>query len=159
MKTHFFAAVIACLALLVSCQEGVLHTGDDTGDLYGVWALQTKTEAAQNADGMSHVDYSSVHFYLTLSEFPFPHAIAKKGSFTDLDLDDVDVDAVGFTYNKDQKKISFKKMLWLSDELLTYNMTLDGTFDVVELTDKSLVLRQESTLLKKTTTYAFQRYK
>ncbi len=159
MKTHFFAAVIACLALLVSCQEGVRHTGDDTGDLYGVWALQTKTEAAQNADGMSHVDYSSVHFYLTLSEFPFPHAIAKKGSFTDLDLDDVDVDAVGFTYNKDQKKISFKKMLWLSDELLTYNMTLDGTFDVVELTDKSLVLRQESTLLKKTTTYAFQRYK
>lgn len=160
MRKYVLAAIIASLALLfVSCQEKVDHTGDQTKMLYGIWALKTKTEAVQTSDGVSSkdVDYTNVHFYLTLSEFPFPHAIAKKGSFTDLDLDDVDVDAVGFTYNQDQKKISFKKRLWLSDDLLTYNMILDGTFDVLELSDNSLVLRQESTILKTTTTYTFQR--
>ena len=161
MKKIILAAAIACMALLASCQKGVIHTGDKTGTLYGVWALNTKTEAIQTSDGkvtQEQVDYSGVHFYLTLSELPFPHAIAKKGSFTDLDLDDVDVDAVTFTYNQDQKKISFSKKLWLSDGLLTYNMILNGTFDVVELTDKTLVLRQEEPLLQKTTTYAFLRY-
>ena len=159
MRKYVLAAMIASLALLfVSCQESFNHTGDLTGELYGVWALKTKTEVVQGADGVSNVDYTNVHFYLTLSEFPFPHAFAKKGSFTDLDLDDVDVDAVGFTFNQDQKKINFNKRIWLSDDLLTYNMILDGTFDVVELTDKTLVLRQESTILKTTTTYSFQRY-
>ena len=162
MKKIFFAAAMACLALLVSCQESVPHTGDDTGALYGVWALKTKTDAVKNSDGTvtdNTVDHSNVHFYLTLSEFPLPHAIAKKGSFTDLDLDDVDVDGVLFTYNKDKKQISFKKQIWLSDDLLKYNMILSGTFDVVELTDKTLVLRQESSLLRTVTTYTYQRYK
>ena len=160
MKKIFFAAALACLALLVSCQESVPHTGDDTGALYGIWAMKTKTEVVKNSDGTvtdNTVDYSNVHFYLTLSEFPLPHAIAKKGSFTDLDLDDVDVDGVLFTYNKDKKQISFKKTLWLT-EGLKYSMYLSGTFDVVELTDKALALRQE-TLLGTVTTYTFQRQK
>ena len=161
MKKIFFAAALACLALLVSCQESVPHTGDDTGALYGIWAMKTKTEAVKNSDGTvtdNTVDYSSVHFYLTLSEFPVPSAIAKKGSLTDLDLDDVDVDGVLFTYNKDKKQISFKKTLWLT-EGLKYNIHLSGTFDVVELTDKALVLRQENSLLGTVTTYTFQRQK
>ena len=72
-------------------------------------------------------------------------------------LKDVDVDAVTFTYNADQGKITFNKRLWLSDSLI-YHMILDGTFDVLELTDKKFVLQQTS-LLGVTTTYAYHRYK
>lgn len=146
------------MALFTSCEkEGVPHTGDKTGDLYGVWILNTKAETVvtDSEVNTTETDYTKVHFYLALSEFPFPHAIAKKGSFTDIDLDDVDVDAVTFTYNADESKISFKKKLWLSDELFTYNMILDGTFDVKELTEKTLVISQENALLKKTTSYSF----
>ena len=159
MKKVLFAAAIACLSLFVSCEKGVPHTGDTTGDLYGVWALKTKTEVLVTSDGTktNEVDYSSCHFYLTLSEFPFPHAIAKKGSLTSLDLDDVDVDAVTFTYNQVLKQISFNKRLWLSDDLLKYNMLLSGTFDVQELTDKTFVISQE--LLGATTIYSYERYK
>jgi len=164
MKKFLFAAAVASLAIFASCEkQGVTHTGDVSGDLYGVWALDTKTEVYQpNSAGGEKTekttDYSEVHFYLALGELPFPHAIAKKGSFTEFDLDDVDVDAVTFTFNADQKKISFNKRLWLSDNLLTYNMILDGTFDVLELTDKKFVIQQTSALLG-TTTYSFTRYK
>lgn len=158
MKKTFLLAVIVCLALFTSCEkQGVPHTGDLTGNIYGIWELTTKTEAIQTSEGIDtkEADYTKVHFYLALAEFPIPHAIAKKGSFTDLDLDDVDVDGSTFTFNADQKKISFKKVLWLSDELLTYNMLLTGTFDVLELTDKTLVIRQEETLLNRTVTYTY----
>ena len=162
MRKLFFVAAIACMTLLVSCEKGVQHTGDDTGTLYGVWILNAKTEVVQNPNEepkQTQTDYSSVHFYLALSEFPIPYALGKKGSFTALDLKDVDVDGVTFTYNQDQKKISFNKLIWLTDDLLTYSMRLMGTFDVLELTDKSLVLRQEEPLIHKTTTYTFKRYK
>lgn len=158
MKKTFLLAVIVCLALFTSCEkQGVPHTGDLTGNIYGIWELTTKTETIQTSEGIDtkEADYTKVHFYLALAEFPIPHAIAKKGSFTDLDLDDVDVDGSTFTFNADQKKISFKKVLWLSDELLTYNMLLTGTFDVLELTDKTLVIRQEETLLNRTVTYTY----
>jgi len=162
MKKYYLIAAIACIALLTSCeQEDLPHTGDISGTLYGIWALNTKTETIQTSEGVQtgKYDYSDVHFYLSLSELPVPCAIAKKGSFTDFDLDDVDVDAVTFTFNADQKKLTFNKMLWLSDELLTYNMILKGTFDVLELTDKNLVLQQEDKLLGKTTTYSYSRMK
>ena len=162
MKRFLFLAAIFAAALFTSCEkEGVPHTGDLTGNLYGVWTLTNKTEVVKSNDGdkTSNVDYTNVHFYLAFGEFPFPHAIAKKGSFTQLDLDDVDVDAVTFTYNADQRKISFKKKLWLSDEFFKYNMTLDGTFDVLELSDTLFVIQQENILLKTTTTYTFQRSK
>lgn len=154
MKKLFLMAAVACLALFVSCEKGVEHTGDSTGGLYGVWALKTKTEITHKTDGdvTKEVDYSGVHFYLTLSEFPFPHAFGKKASF-----DDVDVDAVTFTYNEAQKKISFKEAIWLS-EGLTYHMILSGTFDVVELTDKTLVLRYDDNIAKVSTIYAYERF-
>ena len=161
MKKLLFAAAIACLSLFVSCEKGVNHTGDKTGDLYGVWALKTKTEVVETSDGPKTIeaDYTNVHFYLTLSEFPFPHALAKKGSLTSLDLDDVDVDAATFTYNQDLMQISFtKKILWLT-EGLSYSMRLTGTFDVLELTKDTFVIRQEEPLLKTTTTYAYVKYK
>ena len=43
MKNFFYMAAIACLALFTSCEkQGVDHTGDDTGKLYGRWVLDTK---------------------------------------------------------------------------------------------------------------------
>lgn len=162
MKKFFLLAAAACLALFVSCEkQGVPHTGDETGTLYGIWTLKTKTEITKSSSGdvTKDVDYTNCHFYLALSDFPIPHAIGKKGSFTDLDLSDVDVDGVRFTYNADQKKISFNKAIWLSDEALKYNMILSGTFDVAELNENVLVLRQEDTFAQKTTIYSYERVK
>lgn len=158
MKKTFLLAVIACIALFTSCEkQGVPHTGDLTGNIYGIWELTSKPEAIQTSEGVDKkdYDYTKVHFYLALAEFPIPHAIAKKGSFTDLDLDDVDVDGSTFTFNAEQKKISFKKILWLTDELLTYSMLLSGTFDVLELTDNTFVIQQEEPLIKRTVTYTY----
>ena len=142
MKKYLIIAAAACLALLSSCAKGVSHTGDETGTLYGIWTLTTKD-----------TDYTNVHFYLSLSEFPIPHAVAKKGSLTAFDLDDVDVDINRFTYNADQKKISFTKILSLTDGL-TYNMTLLGTFDVTELTKTKFVIKQKD-VLGITTVYTY----
>ncbi len=158
MKKLLFVAVIACAALFVSCEkQGVSHTGDLTGDLYGVWAMDSKTIVTTNTNGKetrSEVDYTSVHFYLSLSEPRL--AVAKKGSFTELDLKDVDVDGSLFSFNKDDKKISFDKRLWLT-EGLTYSMDLKGTYDIVELTNNKLVFQQDVLGVK--TIFSYHRYK
>lgn len=161
MKKLIYLAIIACTALFASCEkEGVTHTGDETGNLYGIWALTTKTTITKASDGSAttqETDYTSNHFYLALSEFPFPHAIAKKGSFTDFDLDDVDVDAVRFTYNAEESKITFKKTIWLSDEALMRNMILTGTFEVPKLTENEFVIQQ--TVGNVTTVYSYKKQK
>jgi hypothetical protein len=145
MKKLLFAAVIACLALFTSCGvSSVNHTGDRTGSIYGVWALQSKNQ----------VDYSGVHFYLSLSEPRI--ALAKKGSFTQFDLKDVDVDGAQFSYNASRKQISFTKTLWLTQGL-HYEMRLSGTYNVLEMTRTKLVIQKES--LGTRTTYSFRRYK
>ena len=38
-------------------------------------------------------------------------------------------------------------------------MKLDGTYDVLELSDKQFIIQQENVLLKTITTYTFKRYK
>lgn len=145
MKKLLFAAVIACLALFTSCRvSSVNHTGDRTGSIYGVWALQSKNQ----------VDYSGVHFYLSLSEPRI--ALAKKGSFTQFDLKDVDVDGAQFSYNASRKQISFTKTLWHTQGL-HYEMRLSGTYNVLEMTRTKLVIQKES--LGTRTTYSFRRYK
>ena len=150
MKKMLFAAIIACLALLTSCGvSSVNHTGDLTGSIYGVWALDSKTVAPAGK-----VDYSGVHFYLSLSEPRI--ALAKKGSFTQLDLKDVDVDGSQFSYNAKKKLISFTKTLWLTQGL-HYEMRLSGTYRVVEMSRTKLVIQKES--LGGKNTYTFHRYK
>ena len=99
------------------------------------------------------------HFYIALGNFPFPYVIAKKGSFTDFDLKDVDVDAARYTYNSDLKQISFTKLVLLTDENLTRNMSLLGTFDVLELSDTKLVIQQEEKLLGRTIKYSYKKQK
>ena len=156
MKKYLIIAAVACLAILTSCSKGVSHTGDETGTLYGIWRLTTKSIETTDPDGKvttKETDYTNVHFYLSLSEFPIPHAVAKKGSLTAFDLDDVDVDINRFTYNASQKKISFTKILSLTDGL-SYNMTLLGTFDVTELSKTKFVIKQKD-LLGITTVYTY----
>lgn len=145
MKKFLFAAVFACLALFTSCGVSrVGHTGDLSGNIYGVWALESRNQ----------VDYSGVHFYLSLSEPRI--ALAKKGSFTQFDLRDVDVDGSQFSYNASKKQISFTKTLWLTQGL-QYEMRLSGTYKVLEMTRTKLVLQKES--LGSRTVYSFRRYK
>ena len=145
MKKLLFAAMVACLSLLTSCGVSrVGHTGDLTGSIYGVWALESRNQ----------VDYSGVHFYLSLSEPRI--ALAKKGSFTQFDLKDVDVDGAQFSYNASKKQISFTKTLWLTQGL-RYEMRLSGTYRVVEMTRTKLVIRKDS--IGGGTVYSFRRYK
>ena len=145
MKKILFAAVIACAALFTSCGVSrINHTGDVTGSIYGVWALESKNQ----------VDYSGVHFYLSLSEPRI--ALAKKGSFTKFDLKDVDVDGSQFSYSASRKQISFTKTLWLTQGL-RYEMRLSGTYNVLEMNRRRLVIQKES--LGGSTTYTFRLYK
>ena len=158
MKRFLFAAVIACLTMITSCGvSNVHHTGDLTGSIYGVWALDSKAIAPANSVGnssLNQVDYSGVHFYLSLSEPRI--ALAKKGSFTQLDLKDVDVDGSQFSYNASKKQISFTKTLWLTQGL-QYEMRLSGTYKVLEMTRTKLVIQTESMGMK--TIYSFRRYR
>lgn len=158
MKRMLIVAVIACMALLTSCGVNrVSHTGDLTGSIYGVWALESKSVVPAGTvgqDAQNQVDYSGVHFYLSLSEPRI--ALAKKGSFTQLDLDDVDVDGAQFSFNASKKRISFTKTLWLT-EGLRYEMRLSGTYQVVEMSRSKLVLQKEALGVR--TVYSFHRYK
>ena len=145
MKKILLAAAFVCLLLLTSCGgTRIRHTGDLSGSIYGVWALESKNQ----------VDYSGVHFYLSLSEPRI--ALAKKGSFTQFDLKDVDVDGSQFSYNASRKQLSFTKTLWLTQGL-KYEMRLSGTYKVLEMTRAKLVIQKESLGTK--TTYTFRRYK
>ena len=160
MKKLLLLAAVACTALFTSCDKmGVSHTGDVTGNLYGVWALDTKTVQTTASDGSvttNEADYTNVHYYLAFSDFPFPHAFVKEGSFTDADLDDVDVDYSKYSYNADEKKISFlSASLVLTTGLKS--MSLIGTFDVVELSKNKLVLKQS--LFNTATIYSFTKKK
>lgn len=158
MRRMLIVAVIACMALLTSCRVNrVSHTGDLTGSIYGVWALESKSVVPVGAVGQDtqhQVDYSSVHFYLSLSEPRI--ALAKKGSFTQFDLDDVDVDGSQFSFNASKKQIRFTKTLWLT-EGLQYEMRLSGTYNVVEMSRSKLVLQKEALGVR--TVYSFRRYK
>ena len=147
MKKLFIAiaVAIASLTLFTSCGGArIRHTGDLTRSLYGIWALESKNQ----------VDYSGVHFYLSLSEPRI--ALAKKGSFTMLDLKDVDVDGAQFSYNASKKQLGFTKTLWLTQGL-RYEMRLSGTYDVVSLTHSKLVIQKKTAA--GITTYSFRRYR
>lgn len=160
MKKLFMAVAIACLAIFPSCDKGVSHTGDATGDLYGIWRLEKRTDVVPQSDGSTkttETDYTNVNFFMALSNLGVPHALAKKGSFTALDLKDVDVDGTIFTYNADLKQMSFRERLWLTEikNLVTYSMELKGTYDVLELTPGTLVIQQKNLLEVKT--YSFRK--
>ena len=163
----FAASLMACAALLfTSCDMGVEHTGDETGALYGNWELDTKTVDIQYTSGgkgeNSHEEtsFAGDHFYLGLTENRL--AFAKEGSILSFDIDDLD--AVTFSYNANQKRISFDKALSLSKGILNPKvMLLLGTYDVKELTQGKLVLSKEENVVigefnaQQATVYSFHR--
>ena len=160
LKT-FTLALLALAALgFSSCTKGVEHTGDQTGDLYGNWVLDTKSyKMTQDADPVI-TDFSNDHFYLAFMEPKV--AFAKEGSIFTFDIDDVD--SVPFSYNQEKKQITFEKIMSLSKGFPPRTMTLFGTYDVVELTSQKLVLSQsEKSWLSSdsnavsTTTYSYHK--
>ena len=148
--------MLAALALLsVSCEKPADHTGDMTGDLYGRWILDTKTVVSRlsGTPTTTETSFAGDNFILYLYEPRL--AFAQEGTLLTFDIDDVD--AGTFSFNADQRKITFDKTLRLVKGFLTdKTMTLSGTFDVVELTQNALVIRQED-ITSTTTTYAYHK--
>ncbi len=145
----FAASLMACAALLfTSCEKGVTNTGDFTGNLYGVWQLDTKTVDRETV--VKDTDFNGEHFYLAILPLV---AFAKKGALSALDFK-VDVDATFCTYNDVKHQIYFKKAQALSHGL-TEIMYLKGTYDVLELSKDKLVISK--TVGKSTTTYSYHK--
>ena len=142
------ASILACAALvLASCEKAVTNTGDFSGNLYGVWQLDTKTV---DRETIRDTDFNGEHFYLAILPLV---AFAKKGALSALDFK-VDVDASFCSYNDVDPQIYFKKPLALSHGL-TEVMYLSGTYDVLELSKDRLVISK--TVGKSTTTYTYHK--
>ena len=128
----------------------------DSVEEYKSLLADLETTLENTVDNLASIEpiNSGVHFYLSLSEPRI--ALAKKGSFTQFDLKDVDVDGSQFSYNATKKQIGFTKTLWLT-EGLKYEMRLSGTYNILEMTRKKLVIQKESMGVK--TIYSFRRYR
>ena len=148
---HVFAALLTACAALVftSCDKGVTNTVDLTGNIYGVWQLDSKTV---DRETVKVTDFTSEHFYLWLT--PFRVALGKKGSLSALDFKNMDVDGTIFAYNDVNYQISFDEHIILSHGLSEV-MNLYGTYDVKELSKDNLVISK--TTGSSTTTYAFHK--
>ena len=146
----FAASLLACAALVfTSCDQGVTNTGDLSGNIYGIWQLDSKTV---NRETEKVTDFTSEHFYLCLNSIRM--AFGKTGSLTGLDLDHVDVDFSWYSYNDQKHQISFDKSIVLMQGLKEV-MSVSGTYDVTELSKDKLVITKE--VGSKVTTYAFHK--
>ena len=146
----FAASLLACAALLfTSCEKGVTNTGDLTGNIYGIWQLDSKTV---NRETEKVTDFTSEHFYLCLNSIRM--AFGKTGSLTGLDLDHVDVDFSWYSYNDQKHQISFDDPIILRQGLKEV-MNVYGTYDVQKLTQNELVITKE--VGSSITTYAFHK--
>ena len=146
------ASLLACAALLfTSCDKGVTNTVDLTGNIYGVWQLDTKTV---DRETVTLTDFEGEHFYLWLMPAPIPVALAKRGSLTALDFRGLKVEGELYSYNDVKHKISFDGVIKLTHGL-TEIMRLSGTYDVLELSKDKLVISK--TVGKSTTTYAYHK--
>ena len=148
--TTLAASLLACAALLfTSCDKGVTNTGDLTGNIYGIWQLDSKTV---NRETEKVTDFTSEHFYLCLNSIRM--AFGKTGSLTGLDLDHVDVDFSWYAYNDQKHQISFDDPIILRQGLKEV-MNVYGTYDVQKLTQNELVITKE--VGSSITTYAFHK--
>ena len=165
--SYLAASLLACAAFLfTSCDEGVEHTRDQTGAIYGIWMLDTGITDIQYKSGENseqkhdETDFNGDNFLLCLYE---PRtAFASEGTIFTFDIDDVD--AKFFSYNENSKKISFDGTLYLTKGFLTPKiMSLSGTWDVKELTDQKLILsKSESVVIgsfngNQTTIYSYHK--
>ena len=144
------ASLLACAALVfTSCDKGVTNTGDYTGNIYGIWQLDSKTV---NRETEKVTDFTSEHFYLCLNSIRM--AFGKTGSLTGLDLDHVDVDFSWYAYNDQKHQISFDDPIVLRQGLKEV-MNVHGTYDVQELSKDKLVITKE--VGSSITTYSFHK--
>lgn len=146
----FAASLLACAALVfTSCDQGVTNTGDLSGNIYGIWQLDSKTV---NRETEKVTDFTSEHFYLCLNQLRM--AFGKTGSLIGLDLDHVDVDFSWYAYNETKHQISFDDPIILRQGLKEV-MNVYGTYAVEELSQTRLVITKEvgSTV----TTYTFHK--
>ena len=156
LKVFALALVTVAALGFSACTKDVDHTGDQTGNIYGNWVLDTKTLTYEGQDP-DVTDFTNEHFYLAFMEPQI--AFGKEGSIFTFDIDDVD--SVPFSYNEQQKKITFEKPIVLSKGFPIKVMQLYGTYDVTELTSQKLVLSQpgENALLggKYTLVYSYHK--
>ena len=146
----FAASLLACAALVfTSCDKGVTNTGDYTGNIYGIWQLDSKTV---NRETEKVTDFTSEHFYLCLNSIRM--AFGKTGSLTGFDLDHVDVDFSWYAYNDQKHQISFDDPIILRQGLKEV-MNVHGTYDVRELSKDKLVITKE--VGSSITTYSFHK--
>ena len=144
------ASLLACAALLfTSCDKGVTNTGDLTGNIYGIWQLDSKTV---NRETEKVTDFTSEHFYLCLNQLRM--AFGKTGSLTGFDLDHVDVDFSWYAYNDQKHQISFDDPIILRQGLKEV-MNVYGTYEVNELSKDKLVITKE--VVSSITTYSFHK--
>ena len=145
------AAILACAALVfTSCDKGVTNTGDLTGNIYGIWQLDSKTVNRETV--VKATDFNGEHFYLCLNQLRM--AFGKTGSLTGFDLDHVDVDFSWFAYNETKHQISFDDPIILRQGLKEV-MNVYGTYDVTELSKDKLVITKE--VGSSITTYSFHK--
>ena len=139
------ASLLACAALVFSsCEKGVTNTPDYTGNLYGIWQVDSKVV------GDKTTDFTGEHFYLCLT--PILMAFEWTGSIAALDVDHIDVDFSFYTYNDQQHKISFRESNAQAQSLEKF-IRLSGTYDVLELSEDKLVISK--TVGNTTTTYNY----
>ena len=144
------ASLLACAALLfTSCDKGVTNTGDFTGNIYGIWQLDSKTV---NRETEKVTDFTSEHFYLCLNQIRM--AFGKTGSLIGFDLDHVDVDFSWYAYNDQKHQISFDDPIILRQGLKEV-MNVYGTYEVNELSKDKLVITKE--VGSSITTYSFHK--
>jgi hypothetical protein len=146
----FAASLLACAALVfTSCDKGVTNTGDLSGNIYGIWQLESKTVNRQTE---RVTDFTSEHFYLCLNHLRM--AFGKTGALTGFDLDHVDVDFSWYAYNETKHQISFDDPIILRQGLKEV-MNVYGTYDVQELSKDKLVITKE--VGSSITTYTFRK--
>jgi len=135
MKKFFFAIAVAGAAILaLSCNRLENQTGDETGTLYGTWVMDSYTfELGGSKDDKSGTIPIVIPYFknttLTLSENL--RAWAGMG---------LEGDWSNYSYDSQKKQIVFDHMIEVSDD--GQIMVLYGTFDVAELSDTKLVLKQ-----------------
>lgn len=137
MNKIIIAAAAACIALLaVSCQTKMEEpTGEANGSLYGTWVFDTyKIVLSGNVDGNDGAIPVTIPYVFKKTTLSFSEdgkATAHMGW---------EYDRSKFTYNAENRTVTFDEMLEVSDDGMV--MILAGKFDVVELTDEKLVLKQ-----------------
>ena len=125
---------IACIAVsAVSCYKDGPDNGGDAS-IYGKWMLDTQTVlietsvAGSGSNNKTVVDFGGTGCYLELGN---------EGAAAYLGFD---IDVSTFSFNAESKRIDFPRGLSVSDNGKAF--VLYGSYDVTELTDSKLTLKQ-----------------